>query len=101
MLWAFLSDPPGDTSIISGGVNLGFLLKLVPAAVTVKRGTGFAVTVTDGRTGTAVQNASVDGVHTDVDGKATLFLFDAGFFQFKAHKTGDVRSNVMNVTVTK
>ena len=101
VLWAFFTDPRGDTSIIAGtGLNIGFLLKLAPTAVTVKKGKGFTVTVTDGRTGVAVKNASVDGVHTDAGGKATLYLFEAGFFQFKAHKTGDVRSNVMNVTVT-
>ena len=68
--------------------------------MTVKKGNGFAVTVTNGRTGAAVKNASVDGVHTDANGKATLYLFHTGFFQFKAHQTGSVRSNVMNVTVT-
>lgn len=87
VVWAFVTD-------------VGVFLKLAPAAVTVKEGKGFVVTVTDGRTGLAVQNASVDGVHTDAAGKATLYLFRTGFFQFKAHQTGSVRSNVMNVTVT-
>ena len=101
VLWAFITDPPGDPSTgIGTGTDVVFFLKLAPTAVTVKKGKGFIVTVTDGRTGIAVQNASVDGVHTDVSGKATLYLFDTGFFQFKAHRTGDVRSNVMNVTVT-
>ena len=95
MLWAYITDPPGtdDTDSI-------LFLKLSPTVVTVKKGKGFVVTVIDGRSGVAVHNASVDGVHTDVNGKATLYLFNPGFFQFKAHQTGNVRSNVMNVTVT-
>lgn len=66
----------------------------------MKKGQGFTVTVTDGRTGAVVKDASVDGVHADANGKATLYLFNTGFFQFKAHQTASVRSNVMNVTVT-
>lgn len=95
VLWAFITLPPGtnDDSKVP-------FLKLVPTAVTVKKGKGFMVTVTNGRTGLPVKDASVDGVHTDANGKATLYLFNAGFFQYKAHQTGSVRSNVMNVTVT-
>ena len=95
VLWAYYND---ITGIIPEDKYV--FLKLVPTAVTVKKGKGFTVTVTDGRTGAAVKDASVDGVHTDANGKATLYLFDTGFFQFKAHQTGSVRSNVMNVTVT-
>ncbi|KAL9136236.1 MAG: hypothetical protein Q9175_002564 [Cornicularia normoerica] len=95
VLWAFITLPPNTDS--TNGI---LFLKLAPSAVTVKKGKGFTVTVTDGRSGVAVQNASVDGVHTDAGGKATLYLFDTGVFHFKAHQTGNVRSNVMNVTVT-
>ena len=94
VLWAFITEPPG-----TGDSDVVFL-KLAPTSVTAKKGKGFVVTVTDGRTGAAVKNASVDGVHTDASGKATLYLFHTGFFQFKAHQPGSVRSNVMNVTVT-
>lgn len=87
VVWAFVAD-------------VGVFLKLAPTAVRVRKGEGFVVSVTDGRTGLAVRNASVDGVHTDAGGKATLYLFDKGDFQFKAHQTGSVRSNVMHVTVT-
>lgn len=95
VVWGFMPIPPGtnDASKVP-------FLKLVPTAVTVKKGKGFVVTVTNGRTGLAVKDASVDGVHTDANGKATLYLFNTGFFQYKAHQTGSVRSNVMNVTVT-
>lgn len=89
VLWAFVTDS-----------NHVSYLKLTPTSVTVKKGKGFVVTVTDGRSGNATQNASVAGVKTNAKGKATLYLFDTGFFQYKAHRTGDVRSNVMNVTVT-
>ena len=94
VLWAFITETPAvsPSEIV--------FLTLAPTSVTVKKGKGFVVTVTNGRTGAAVNNASVDGVHTDASGKATLYLFHAGFFQFKAHQTGSVRSNVMNVTVT-
>ena len=93
VLWAFIAEPPCCD-------NHYVFLKLAPTVGTVQKGKGFVVTVTDGMTGAAVKNASVDGVHTDANGKATLYLFKAGFFQFKAHQTGSVRSNVMNVTVT-
>ena len=100
VLWAFITySPCCDTDPACCDKPFVFL-KLVPTAVTVKKGKGFVVTVTDGMSGAAVQNASVDGVHTDANGKATLYLFNPGFFQFKAHQTGSVRSNVMNVTVT-
>ena len=75
-------------------------LKLTPTSITVKKGSGFTVTVIDGRGGNATQGASVAGVKTNAQGKATLYLSKPGFYQYKAHRTGDVRSNVMNVTVT-
>ena len=95
VLWAFITLPPN-----SDNTDKVLFLKLAPTSITVKKGKGFTVTVTDGRSGVAVQDASVDGVHTDASGKAALYLFSTGFFQFKAHQTGNVRSNVMNVTVT-
>lgn len=96
VLWAFMPLTGGDT-----GDNKGVsFLKLTPTAVTVKKGQGFTVTVIDGRTGNATKGASVAGVKTDAKGKATLYFFHEGFLQYKAHRTGDIRSNVMNVTVT-
>ena len=74
--------------------------KVAPTSVTAEKGQAFTMTVTDSRTGVAVRDASVDGVCTDASGQATLYLSDTGFFQFKAHQMGNVRSNVMNVTVT-
>ena len=75
-------------------------LKVEPVTLKVKQfGTG-TVTVTDGRTGKAVQGAVVDGVETGTDGKATITFHNKGFQQYKAKRTGDVRSNVLNVTVT-
>lgn len=98
VLWAFITLPAiGGYSNTAKGISF---LKLTPTSVTVKKGKGFTVTVTDGRSGNATQNASVAGVQTNAKGQATLYLFNAGFFQYKAHKTGEVRSNVMNVTVT-
>lgn len=93
--WAFITDPPGTDHIDSI-----LFLKLVPTAVMVKKGNGFTVTVTDGRSEVAVKNASVDRVHTDANGKAALYLFNTGFFQFKAHQAGNVELNVTSVTVT-
>ena len=97
VLWAFITQGPYGI-----GLNppLPAFLKLAPETVTVKKGQGFTVTVTDGLTGNATQNAIVDGVKTDAKGKATLYLFHTGFFQFKAHRGNDTRSNVLNVTVT-
>lgn len=97
VLWAMITDAPSGL----GGTprNVSYL-KLAPKTVTVKKGKGFTVTVTDGRGGNATENASVAGVKTNAEGKATLYLFKTGFYQYKAHRTGDVRSNVMNVTVT-
>ena len=97
VLWAFMQLGPGGDTGDNKGVSF---LKLTPTAVTVKKGQGFTVTVIDGRTGNATKGASVAGVKTDAKGKATLYLFHEGFLQYKAHRTGDVRSNVMNVTVT-
>ena len=97
VLWAYLNEvwPVEDDNAKSVS-----LLKLSPTAVTVKKGQGIAVTVIDGRTGNNTKGASVAGVKTDSQGKATLYFSKPGFYQFKAHRTGDVRSNRMNVTVT-
>lgn len=97
VLWAYITQGPYGI-----GLNppLPAFLKLTPTAVTVKAGKGFQVTVTDGRTGNAIPNATVAGVKTNAKGTATLYFFHAGFLQYKAHRGLDVRSNVMNVTVT-
>lgn len=97
VLWAFKNQGPYGVGL---DPPLPAFLKLEPETVTVKKGKGFTVTVTDGLSGNATQNASVDGVKTDAEGKATLYLFHTGFFQYKAHRGNDTRSNVMNVTVT-
>ena len=96
VLWAFITQGPFGIGL---DPPLPAFLKLTPQTVTVKKGKGFTVTVTDGLTGNATRNAIVDGVKTDAEGKATLYLFHAGFFQFKAHRGNDTRSNVLNVTV--
>ena len=97
VLWAFMQvGPSWDTST---NPEVSFL-KLTPTAVTVKKGKSFTVTVTDGRTGNATQNASIAGVKTDAKGKATIYLFQTGTFKYKASRSGDVRSNAMYVTVT-
>lgn len=75
-------------------------LKLTPVVVAVKKGKGFKVTVIDGKSGSKVQGASVSGVKTDLMGVATLSFSKPGVYQFKAHKTGAVRSNLISVTVT-
>ena len=98
VLWAMITDSP--FGFIGAEARNVSYLKLTPTSITVKKGKGFTVTVTDGRGGNATQGASVAGVKTDAKGKATLYLFEPGFYQYKAHRTGDVRSNVMNVTVT-
>ena len=95
VLWAFLPLQP-DTSAYH---NTPFL-KLTPVTVTVKKGKGFKVTVVDGKGGGKVQGASVSGVKTDLMGGATLSFPKPGVYQFKAHKTGTVRSNAISVTVT-
>ena len=97
MLWAYLTEGPYGIGL---DPPLPAFLKLTPTAVTIKKGKGFQVTVTDGRTGTAIPNATVAGVKTNTKGTATLYFFHAGFLQYKAHRGNDVRSNVMNVTVT-
>ena len=66
----------------------------------VKRGKEATVTVIDGRTGNRTKGARVLDIKTDAEGKATLYFSKPGFYQFKAHRTSDVRPNVINVTVT-
>ena len=97
VLWAMITDNPGGEEPHPRNVSY---LKLTPTSIAVKKGKGFTVTVVDGRGGNATQGASVAGVQTDSKGKATLYLSEPGFYQYKAHRAGDVRSNVMNVTVT-
>ena len=98
VLWAFITLPDFEDYVTAPNVSF---LKLTPTAVTVKKGQGTTVTVIDGRSGNKTRGASVAGVKTNADGKATLYFSKPGFYQFKAHRTGDVRSNAMNITVTK
>ena len=98
VLWAMITE--GPFGVIGEYPRNVSYLKLTPTSITVKKGRTFRVTVTDGRGGNATENASVAGVKTNAEGKANLRLSKAGFYQYKAHRTGDVRSNVMNVTVT-
>ncbi len=97
VLWAFMTENWPYKDDVASDVSL---LKLSPVAVTVKKGKGTTVTVIDGRSGNKTQGASVAGVKTNAQGKATLYFGKPGFYQFKAHRTGDVRSNVINITVT-
>lgn len=93
VLWAWIparNERPIDSNF----------LKVSPETLKVKQYATGTVTVTDGRTGKAVQGAVVDGVTTGTDGKATITFHHKGFQQYKATRTGDVRSNVLNVTVT-
>ena len=96
VLWAFTPRQDDDYTTVHGTP----FLKLSPAAVTVKKGKKFKVTVIDGKSGTKIQGASVSGVTTDLQGTATLSFSKAGFYQFKATKIGTVRSNLISVTVT-
>ena len=96
VLWAFVTEKwPYKENLPDVS-----LLTISPPAVTVKKGKGTTVTVSDGRSGNKTQGARVAGVKTNAQGKATLYFNKPGFYQFKAHRTGDVRSNVINITVT-
>ena len=97
VLWAYMPVGPSWNGDINPEVSF---LTLSPTTVTVKKGKIFTVTVIDGRTGHATQNAVVAGVKTDATGKANVYPSKAGFFEYKASRTGDVRSNAMYVTVT-
>lgn len=96
VLWAYMPIGPSWDSYHNPEISF---LKLTPTIVTVKKGQSFTVTVIDGRTGNATQNAVVAGVKTDAAGQATIHTSKAGFFTYKASRTGDVRSNAMYVTV--
>lgn len=98
VLWAYMPVGPTFDSFTDPEVSF---LKLTPTIVIVKKNEGFTVTVIDGRTGNAIQNATVAGVTTDAAGKATIYPSKAGFFQYKAYGgVDDIRSNRMYVTVT-
>lgn len=97
VLWAYMEVGPSFNTDVNPERSF---LKLEPTEVTVKRGQGFTVTVTDGRTGNLTQNAIVAGFKTNAQGEATIHLSKPGFFQYKAERVPDVRSNVMNVWVT-
>ena len=49
-----------------------YYLKVTPGAVTVKVGAKITATVTDGKSGVVVQNATTDGKLTGAIGKAML-----------------------------
>lgn len=57
------------------------------------------VTVTDGTTGGPVSGASVDGVTTGADGKATVTFNTVGVKRLKALRSDFIRSNALSVAV--
>lgn len=87
VLWAF------------DAFNKEAFLKVEPSALKVKRGGSRSVSVTDGKTGKAVQGAVIGGVTTDGNGKAMLRFENQGTFRYKATREGAVRSNVLVVVV--
>ena len=95
VLWAYT-----PRQLDTGAIHNTPFLKLTPVTVTVRKGKAFTVTVIDGKGGSKIQGASVSGVKTDLKGRATLSFSKPGFNQFKAYKTGTVRSNLISVTVT-
>lgn len=97
VLWVCMPVEPTFNDIRDPEI---FFLKVSPTAITVKKNKGFIVTAIDGRTGNAPQNATVGGVKTDAAGKATIYHSKTGFFQYKASREPDVRSNVISITVT-
>lgn len=97
VLYALITAPFPSPHTAPAGV---YYLKMAPATVTVKVGGKVMVTVTDGMSGVAIDNATIDGVLTDTKGKATLSFAKKGSFRYKATKAGDIRSNVLIVTVT-
>lgn len=79
--------------------NQQYFLKVEPRTITVQKDKPKTVTVTDGSTGTPISGAVINGVTTDANGKATLTFPRRGVFQYKATKSGAVRSNVLVVLV--
>jgi hypothetical protein len=77
--------------------NKAHVLKLAgPSSATT--GAPFTVTVTDGD-GTPLSGATVGGVQTGADGKATLSFAEAGVHRLKAERADSVRSNSLTVCV--
>ena len=64
-----------------------------------RRGESFAVRVVDGRDGSAIGGAEVEGRTTGNDGRATLSYDSAGVRRLKASRSDSVRSNALVVCV--
>ncbi|MBV9213458.1 MAG: hypothetical protein JOZ25_07400, partial [Actinobacteria bacterium] len=62
-------------------------------------GQAFTVKVVNGRNGDAVEGAKVGGHKTNSKGKATLVVSKTGKLRLKAHSSGAIRSNALDVVV--
>jgi hypothetical protein len=76
-----------------------YLLKLAAPSEFALVGELYAVTVTDGSTGTPIEGAIVDGVTTDRDGVARITFMSPGVNTLKAEAPDSLRSNAIRVTV--
>ncbi|KAI4201419.1 MAG: hypothetical protein LQ350_003257 [Teloschistes chrysophthalmus] len=91
---------PGDQVLWAfDAFSKSYFLKVTPNVIAVKKGESKTVTVTDGTTGVPIANATIDGVTTDANGKATLVFPKLGVFDYKAERSDSIRSNALYVVV--
>lgn len=91
---------PGDQVLWAfDAFSKSYFLKVTPNVIAVKKGESKTVTVTDGTTGVPIGNATIDGVTTDANGKATLVFPKSGAFEYKAERSDSIRSNALYVVV--
>ena len=85
-------------ALVSNGDKIA-LLKL-DGPRTARVGQPVTFTVTNGRDGTPVAGADVNGYTTDAHGHVAITFTKSGVNTVKANKSGTVRSNRLDIKVT-
>jgi hypothetical protein len=81
--------------------NKAHFLKLEISQKIIQIGYPLTVTVTDGLTGQPIDGATIGGVTTNTDGRATITFKDLGLQRLKAERYDSIRSNEIIVAITE
>jgi len=79
--------------------NKAHFLKLESSQHTTTVGNPITVTVTDGKTGTPISDASVEDQTTDNNGRAYITFTSSGVKKLKAERSDSIRSNAIVIVV--
>jgi hypothetical protein len=91
----------GDEALFALGNIFSQSLLRLDGPARARAGVSFDVSVTNGQTGAAVQGATVAGMQTGAEGRATVTSSSTGVLRLKAEAPAAIRSNAVNVCLSE